>query len=47
MAGQIGHQQVDDLRDRPVGELVQQMSEQMSRWSRPRSTAAAPRECGG
>jgi hypothetical protein len=31
MAGQIRHQQAEDLRDRPVGELVQQMSEQMSR----------------
>jgi len=31
MAGQTSHQQVEDLRDRPVGELVQQMSEQMSR----------------
>jgi hypothetical protein len=31
MTGQVSQQQAEDLRDRPAGELVQQMSEQVSR----------------
>jgi hypothetical protein len=31
MTGQVSQRQAEDLRDRPVGELVQQLSEQTSR----------------
>jgi uncharacterized membrane protein YqjE len=31
MTGQVSQRQAEDLRDRPVGELVQQLSEQVSR----------------
>jgi hypothetical protein len=31
MTGQVSQQQAEDLRDSPAGELVQQMSEQVSR----------------
>jgi uncharacterized membrane protein YqjE len=31
MTGQVSQQPAEDLRDRPVGELVQQVSEQVSR----------------